>query len=1580
MGKSNRNSILSLLFIFSLFIMFGAEQSATAQDESAIEVDVLDLSVEVELITSSGVELINMSGPMKMYVYFEGQHEGDAQDDDGDGNDEVPTEIVSMSLTGMSPTLGQVHMSIGHSTPSIGQMTEQFNNTPGILDLAPFGSRGSADSFFDVFFEIEIPSTRQILVTDFPKRLTGVQTHKPAAPCDIFENKDQTPLFTADGDSTDYVLGSMKLQGICEECDWNVDDGHKMHWAQLPDLEITGMDVDMSELYFADDFRCTATGTIDDIHFWGSFRDDVLPPKGPDSLIFEITIYSDIPATENGWSMPGNALWSGIFHPGEYSVRRLENSPEGWYDPSKELYLPNNHKQAYQYNFCIKECPFIQKEGTIYWLSVRELRPDDAEYKFGWKTTPLELRWNDAAIFFFTEKLISFPMKYPKDHQYIGEAFDLAFVITHKEPGPDEHDLGDAPDSSNSFSGQIMLAYPNGVIGNFPTVYEIGSPPYGPIHWLPHAMFYLGDTVTSEIEADIGYDEDIKNNLVPMNDLSDLDGGDDSIRLTLVLPDCQRATFNYTVRGLTVDSSTAYLNVWFDWNRDGDWDDTMECPDGTIVPEWAVPNHQILVNTGINTLTTPEFMCWHPQTDAELDPTWMRITIGEIPLLKQADGPALVGGAGPAGGYDFGETEDYLIYPKREGESIEYDWGDAPTGTIAAGYPTLSVNNGARHVIAGPWFGGQPDSEPDGQPDTNALGDDSNVNDDEDGISIPILVPGQSEIISIEVNGGGGIVQAWIDFNKDMSWDASEKIYDGFLPTGSHSISISVPVSALTGQTFARFRISKQCGLTPVGSAPEGEVEDHEVFIESQPQATTRPISPTQCPAVLTECPTTVTTCPAGVTYCPPVRTQCPAAATTCPSVQTQCPATATTCPPVQTQCPAVETECPPTETRCPVVETECPPVETQCPAVETECPPVETRCPAIETECPPAETMCPPVETECPPIKTRCPSLSTTCPPIETQCPGGDTFCPVVMTRCPAAETKCPASETMCPSVETECPPVETRCPTVETKCPPAETMCPVVETECPPFETRCPAVETKCPPAETMCPAVETECPPVETMCPPEPTMCPPIETQCPGGVTNCPAVETQCPVVETKCPPAETKCPVVETECPVSETRCPPLETECPPAETQCPMVETECPPSETKCPVVITSCPPIVTRCPAVETSCPVVETECPAEPTRCPPAETQCPMIATECPPSETKCPVVITSCPPIVTRCPAMETSCPVVETECPSEPTRCPPVQTQCPAVETECPGAETKCPPVSTECPVVQTRCPPVETECPGAETKCPPVSTECPMDQTRCPPVETECPPSSTRCPPVDTECPPIRTRCPFSSTTCPPVETKCPPISTECPVDQTRCPPVETECPSAETKCPPVSTECPVVITRCPPTQTRCPVVDTQCPVSDTQCPVSKTICPLSETNCPIAVTKCPPTDTQCNVSETKCPPIDTRCPVVETECPPEPTQCSGQETSCPVETLCPALRTHCPVTPTQCPAVATKCPPVETQCPAVETQCDPTGQCAVVPENRDIVVDQKYSFVAAECPAIDVQCPTIVPQVILAKAP
>jgi hypothetical protein len=236
-------------------------------------------------------------------------------------------------------------------------------------------------------------------------------------------------------------------------------------------------------------------------------------------------------------------------------------------------------------------------------------------------------------------------------------------------------DLGDAPDSTNHLN-RSMTAYaaghtglPYSIPGNFPTVYNDGSGtgPYGPVHLNDEIVAYLGTTITREIEADTGPDEDGRNNLKVEigGSAANHDNGDDTIDLktTLSLPKCCWTTLDYKVT--VVDPNVdLWVNIWCDWNRDGDWDDVVECPEGPA-PEWAVQN-QFLFNLpkGLNTITTPAFLPWHPDN---IDNIWFRITLSERPW-KTGSNPGQLGnaGSGPQEKYLIGETEDYYVIPDKE--------------------------------------------------------------------------------------------------------------------------------------------------------------------------------------------------------------------------------------------------------------------------------------------------------------------------------------------------------------------------------------------------------------------------------------------------------------------------------------------------------------------------------------------------------------------------------------------------------------------------------------------------------------------------------------------------------------------------------------------------------------------------------------------------------------------------------------------------------------------------------------------------------------------------------------------------
>ncbi|TET40931.1 MAG: PKD domain-containing protein, partial [Dehalococcoidia bacterium] len=157
------------------------------------------------------------------------------------------------------------------------------------------------------------------------------------------------------------------------------------------------------------------------------------------------------------------------------------------------------------------------------------------------------------------------------------------------------------------------------------------------------------------------------------------------------------------------------------------------------------------------------------------------------------------------------------------------DYGDAPDPT----YPTLLASDGARHDVGELYLGADIDAELDGQPNSDATGDDDSYIDDEDGVVFTALIKGQSADVAVTASDAG-YLDAWVDFNADGDWgDGGEQIFiSESLSAGPNDLSFDVPFSATAGQTFARFRFSSAGGLSYDGLADDGEVEDYMVEIE----------------------------------------------------------------------------------------------------------------------------------------------------------------------------------------------------------------------------------------------------------------------------------------------------------------------------------------------------------------------------------------------------------------------------------------------------------------------------------------------------------------------------------------------------------------------------------------------------------------------------------------------------------------------------------------------------------------------------------------------------------------------------
>ncbi len=158
------------------------------------------------------------------------------------------------------------------------------------------------------------------------------------------------------------------------------------------------------------------------------------------------------------------------------------------------------------------------------------------------------------------------------------------------------------------------------------------------------------------------------------------------------------------------------------------------------------------------------------------------------------------------------------------------DYGDAPDS-----YGTLSALGGASHTLpTTAYLGSSVDQDDDGQPGSGADGDDTNGDDDEDGVVFTSsLVAGEDATVDVTASNFG-YLNAWVDFNGNGSFSIEEQIFTNelFNAADTLSLSFSVPSTASAASTYARFRFSTVQSVGSAGPSGAGEVEDYAVSIE----------------------------------------------------------------------------------------------------------------------------------------------------------------------------------------------------------------------------------------------------------------------------------------------------------------------------------------------------------------------------------------------------------------------------------------------------------------------------------------------------------------------------------------------------------------------------------------------------------------------------------------------------------------------------------------------------------------------------------------------------------------------------
>jgi len=364
---------------------------------------------------------------------------------------------------------------------------------------------------------------------------------------------------------------------------------YPLKWLQVPEQDDKGVDVSLATP-LADDFRCDQSGPITDVHIWGSFFRDVLPPEGPGSMTLTLTIYADVPVSAtNDYSHPGRALWSRTFNPGQYQAANNYSTPEWWHDPVTGLWQPGADTNMYQFDFYIDPTnAFDQVEGTIYWLGVSNNAVGPANFSFGWKTTGPH--WNDDACWQDAAG-VWHDLHYGGLHPRTPESMDLAFAVSGPESIYDK-DFGDAPNP-------------------YPTQW-----PFGAQHWKSPG-FCLGlieDTEANGIPHPQALGDDLNNQ-------PDEDGVVFAPPVLAGNPACVNVTLTAPVSGL--------LDAWVDFNKNGVWDHPAE----QIFASQLLlngPNPGLCFNVPTNAVLGTNFARFRLSSVGGLSPTGLAPDFGEV--------------------------------------------------------------------------------------------------------------------------------------------------------------------------------------------------------------------------------------------------------------------------------------------------------------------------------------------------------------------------------------------------------------------------------------------------------------------------------------------------------------------------------------------------------------------------------------------------------------------------------------------------------------------------------------------------------------------------------------------------------------------------------------------------------------------------------------------------------------------------------------------------------------------------------------------------------------------------------------
>ncbi|NPA81477.1 MAG: hypothetical protein GXO31_02590 [Epsilonproteobacteria bacterium] len=225
----------------------------------------------------------------------------------------------------------------------------------------------------------------------------------------------------------------------------------------------------------------------------------------------------------------------------------------------------------------------------------------------------------------------------------------------------------------------------------------------------------------------------------------------------------------------------------------------------------------------------------------EIGPVHMNFTCGAA--YRDVEGRFFVSDSSQGKFYEFDTDTGEKFYLSKSQVAHLNDGANCPNAHLVFtdyGDAPASYGEAKSYIVQSVKLGKNVDHDSEMLSGDDALGDDNRDEDDEDGVKIggeslsnKVFYRNENYNLNVSVKGGG-YLSGWIDLNRDGDFEdeGEEILKDKNITSTNFDFNFTVPNSAATGITYARFRFSTQKDLDSKESAKDGETEDYKIIID----------------------------------------------------------------------------------------------------------------------------------------------------------------------------------------------------------------------------------------------------------------------------------------------------------------------------------------------------------------------------------------------------------------------------------------------------------------------------------------------------------------------------------------------------------------------------------------------------------------------------------------------------------------------------------------------------------------------------------------------------------------------------